>query len=157
MIGLVNRTAVYWRSTFSRCSNLRETKLATNPSPKKINRAKKHLTQTLTFYFSCDSKRPHSECRLMYTDADTCCQQPHAISVTCDYHQHPPVICNPAGELKKKERWWKRQAGNSVRATEDAGQTTDTLTGVLKVSNRVDKPGVFIVCYSQVTHWSHRV
>lgn len=36
-----------------------------------------------------NSKRLQSECRLMYTGADTCCQQPYALTVTCDHAQAP--------------------------------------------------------------------
>lgn len=49
------------------------------------------------FPFLCDSKKHHSECRLMYTGADTCCQQPYALAVTCDHPQRPPVIYNSVG------------------------------------------------------------
>lgn len=40
----------------------------------------------------------------MYTGADTCCQQPYALAVTCDHLQHPPVIYNSAGTNTEEEQ-----------------------------------------------------
>lgn len=62
----------------------------------KLNGPKNSLFKRRPFPFPCYSKRPHSECRLMYTGADTCCLQRHALAVTCDHPQHPPVIYNSA-------------------------------------------------------------
>lgn len=40
----------------------------------------------------------------MYAGADTCCQQPYALAVTCDHPQLPPVIYNSAGMNMEGER-----------------------------------------------------
>lgn len=40
----------------------------------------------------------------MYTGADTCCQLPYALAVTCDHPQHPLVIYNSAGINMEAER-----------------------------------------------------
>lgn len=47
----------------------------------------------------------------MYAGADTCCQQPYALAVTCDHPQHPPVIYNSAGTNMEEEQavWAKRK------------------------------------------------
>lgn len=40
----------------------------------------------------------------MYTGADTCCQLPYALAVTCDHPQHPLVIYDSAGINMEAER-----------------------------------------------------
>lgn len=96
--------------------------------PEKLNMPKNILFKRRPFPFLCDSKRPHSECRLMYTGADTCCQQPYALAVTCDHPQHPPVIYNSAGTNMEEE-----QSGESSECAEETLHTNRrTLTYILR-------------------------
>lgn len=124
--------------------------------PEDLNVPKNILFKKRPFPFLCDSKRPQSECRLMYTGADTCCQQPYALAVTCDYPHHPPVIYNSAGTHMEEE-----QAASPVWAEGKRCAHTNhsrlTYCG-LKLA-MADLPGVFIVCTvnSRAVHWSHRV
>lgn len=91
-----------------------------------LNVPKNILFKKRPFPFPCDSKRPQSECRLMYTGADTCCQQPYALAVTCDYPHHPPVIYNSAGTHMEEE-----QAASPVWA-EGKRCTHKSLTYILR-------------------------
>lgn len=71
----------------------------------------------------------------MYTGADTCCQQPYALAVTCDHPQHPPVIYNSAGINMEGE-----QAGSPAGAQQQL---------------RTSKPHFGTVCTEAIRRLSH--
>lgn len=75
----------------------------------------------------------------MYTGADTCCQQPYALAVTCDHPQHPPVIYNSAGTSGEDG------VPAGVRRARRGNQSVLAYTRS-RCGRQAHVPGVFIVC-----------